>query len=69
MGAADLGLGISKGQHGNQSCAVIMGIPGDGFGVGRDEFEEADKHADDEIVRGDVVVVDEYAVAAREGRV
>ena len=58
MGAADLGLGIAEGQDGHKGCAAIMGFPGDGLGVGRVEFEEADEHADDEVVRSDLVVVD-----------
>ena len=69
MGTADPCLCITKGQHGNKGCAAIMGFPGDGFGVGRGELEEADEHADDEVVGGDVIVVDEHAVSAREGGV
>ncbi len=64
MGAADPGLGITKGQDGDKGRTVIVGFPSDGFGVGRDEFEEADEHVDDEVVGSDVVVVDENAAAA-----
>ena len=64
MGTADLGPGITKGQDGDKRSAAVMGLQGDGFGVGRDELEEADEHADDEVVGSDVVVVDENAIPA-----